>query len=412
MEVYSVSDFVDVVRNVLAERFGEVVVQGEVVDFRPSGSSLVFFDLKDEKSRLRCFLLRHELHQPLEDGMEIRVLGTPSLFKKNGGFHLRVSEIALVGEGALRKAFLLLQKKLEGEGLFAVEHKKALPRFPFHIGLITSPEAAAYTDVLRVLRNRMGGLAISFYPVQVQGAGSVRHIADALSAAGARVDLDVIILTRGGGSLEDLQSFNTEEIARAIFASKVPVIVGVGHERDVTIADYVADVRAATPSNAAELAVPDRRDVLRQLDAEEHRLGHAIGATLHHSRARLTETLHSLEQLLARPGERLRAAQTGLRYAWRTLQERSARTRQHLEEETRRMHHAALQLLAHSLDRLKRNTEALAHLSPQATLGRGYSITYLTRKGKSTILKDAGNAQRGTQLRTRLAKGTVDSIVD
>ncbi|MFA6512051.1 MAG: exodeoxyribonuclease VII large subunit [Patescibacteria group bacterium] len=412
MTTYSVSDFVDLVRAELAERFGEVVVQGEVVDFRPSNQSLVFFDIKDEKSRLRCFMLRNELTQPLEDGMEIRVLGVPSLFKKNGGFHMRVSEIELVGEGALRKAFLLLQKKLQQEGLFAPEHKQQLPRFPFHIGLITSPDAAAYTDVLRVLENRFGGLAISFYPAQVQGAGSVRQVASALTAAGARTDLDVIILTRGGGSMEDLQSFNAEEVARAIFASKVPVVVGVGHERDVTIADYVADVRAATPSNAAELVVLSRREILGNLIAEQHQLAHAMERTTQRTAQRLHSMLQALAQLLSRPFERLRSAETGLRYAWRNLGERAVFASEGVVASAGRMQQALQRLVERYGAALRQHKAALVHLSPDAIVKRGYSITYLTEKGKRTILKSTTRVSRGSHLTTRLSDGTIESTVE
>lgn len=407
--VYTVTEFIDVVRSALTDAFDAVVVQGEVVDFRPSSQQLVFFDLKDADGRVRCFLLKHELRVPLEDGMEIQVLGQPSLFKKNAGFHLRVSEISLLGEGALKHAFLALQRQLAAEGLFAPEHKKPVPRFPFHIGLITSSDAAAYTDVLRVLKNRFRGLTIIFYPVQVQGAGAVRSITSALHHAGNRTDLDVLILTRGGGSLEDLQAFNAEDVARAIFASRVPVVVGVGHERDVTIADDVADLRAATPSNAAELVVPDIRDVFASLETDERRILRTIDSLAAMHMGSLQAATQRLGHLLTRPIDRFQRLRMRLQFIARQQVTLSTQSRVSLDNDTRRLFRSVKAQTQRFAERLQHRMAILQGLSPGATLARGYSITYKTEKGKTTILRSVRNVRRGTQLLTRLPDGTIHS---
>ncbi|MDO8505229.1 MAG: exodeoxyribonuclease VII large subunit [bacterium] len=280
MKIYSILEYNQLVKSTLEAQVGLIAIQGEVSGFRVQKDRLIYFELKDKEARCLCFMMKWDLRVQLEDGMEIKALGAPSVFQGSGGLHFRATEVELVGEGALAKQFEMLKKKLEAEGLFAPERKRALPRFPERIGLITSTGAAAYDDVLRVLANRWGGIEIQFYPVSVQGFGAVESIVEAflwfnkiditppappLTLRGGNCGVDVIILTRGGGSLEDLQAFNSEQVARAIFGSRVPVVCGVGHERDISIADLVADVRAATPSNAAEIVAPDRREVAQRL---------------------------------------------------------------------------------------------------------------------------------------------------
>ncbi|MFH1537262.1 MAG: exodeoxyribonuclease VII large subunit [Patescibacteria group bacterium] len=265
MRIYSVSEFNKEVNELLSQVV--VSVQGEVANFNISQNRFVWFDLKDPKAYFSCFMMMFSLKHELEDGMEIKVTGTPGVFAKSGRFRFMVKQIELVGEGSLKKQFELLKKKLENEGLFDEDRKRPLPQFPGKIGLITSENAAAYMDVSRVLNNRWSGMEIIFYPVQVQGRGAESQIIDAINYLNEKhSDAETIMLTRGGGSMEDLQAFNDEEVARAIFSSKIPIISGVGHERDVTIADMVADRRAATPSNAAELLVPHKDDLLMQIE--------------------------------------------------------------------------------------------------------------------------------------------------
>ncbi|MBI4276480.1 exodeoxyribonuclease VII large subunit, partial [Candidatus Uhrbacteria bacterium] len=355
----------------LEQGLGVVAIQGEVVDFRVAKEKLVYFTLKDKSSQVLCFMMVWDLHQPLEDGMEVKVTGTPKLFTTRGQFHVRVMEVELVGAGALQRAFQILKTKLEKEGLFAPERKRALPRFPQVVGLVTSEEAAAYTDVLRILSNRWQGLEIILVHVPVQGVGAIPEIVGAinwLNDTASRVQgseyrrPDVLIVTRGGGSLEDLQAFNSEDVARAIFASQIPVVVGVGHERDVTLADFVADVRAATPSNAAELVVPDRRDILYQVDAMVGTIEETMTRTVRERTATLVTALTS-----------------GMTQWYERLQRR----------------------LAEMMKLLKA-------LSPTAVLARGYSIT--TKDGQ--VLRDAGGVAPGDRISTTLADGRFDSLVE
>lgn len=262
MRVYQVSEFLEHINSLLGSDIH--VIEGEVSGFSVSQGKWVFFDLKDEKAEAKvgCFATVFRLKVPLEDGMRVRVIGTPKIYEKSGQFRITVEDVQPIGEGALRRAFELLKKKLAGEGLFAPERKRPIPRFPETIGVIASRESAAYGDFMRILGNRWGGAEVLLAHVQVQGERALNDIVGAFAYFNAMKDKpDVMVLIRGGGSLEDLQAFNSEPVARAIFSSKIPVIVGVGHERDETIADYVADLRASTPSNAAELVTPERREI-------------------------------------------------------------------------------------------------------------------------------------------------------
>ncbi|HCJ52470.1 MAG: exodeoxyribonuclease VII large subunit [Candidatus Kerfeldbacteria bacterium RIFCSPLOWO2_01_FULL_48_11] len=384
-KVYSVSEFVSAIKEYLEDGLGNVSIQGEVTGYRLAQERLIFFELKDESSRVVCFMMKYDLHTILEDGMEIRVHGNASLFKKSGGFHVRVREIELVGKGALNKALLMLKDKLEKEGLFAEERKRALPRFPHIVGLITSPDAAAYTDVVRVMNNRWSGVTIQFAPVGVQGPGSISSIVKALRYLSSVKEVDAIILTRGGGSLEDLQSFNSEDLARAIFGSRVPVVCGVGHERDWTIADLVADVRASTPSNAAERVVPDRREILFQIETLAASLEDGLRETIERYQDRAQRSLGLLETMMRSQTEK---AQNVYQRFITSFREFDYAIRKKYEK-------------VQHLERLVRT------LSPQSTLDRGYSVT---RKG-GKVLKGSQDTVKGDILSTRLAKGEVISQV-
>lgn len=262
MKIFSVSEFIEHINSLVAVDVH--VVEGEISGFNLSQGKWVFFDLKDEKNQAKvgCFAVAFKLKSVLEDGMKVRVVGMPKVHDKSGQFRINVEMVELVGEGALKRAYELLLKKLASEGLFAEERKRPIPRFPETIGIIASKDSAAYGDFMRILSNRWGGVKVILAHVAVQGMVAVPEIVDAFRVFNAaKIKPDVLVLIRGGGSLEDLQAFNSEEVARAIFSSKVPVIVGVGHERDETIADYVADLRASTPSNAAERVSPERREI-------------------------------------------------------------------------------------------------------------------------------------------------------
>ncbi|MDO8581426.1 MAG: exodeoxyribonuclease VII large subunit [bacterium] len=398
-KIFTVSQFVTAVSAYLEQGLGMIAVQGEVVDYKVAKDRLVFFELKDKESRVSCFMMKWDLHMPLEDGMEVKVVGTPKLFQQSGKFHLRVMEVELVGAGALQRAFAILKEKLEKEGLFAPERKRALPRFPEHIGLVTSQDAAACTDVLRVLKNRWSGLTITVAHVGVQGASAVPEIVGAIrwfnalrgpTSVTGRSDLaisrpDVLIVTRGGGSLEDLQAFNSEDVARAIFSSAIPVVVGVGHERDVTLADFVADVRAATPSNAAELVVPDRTEVAWQVNAFAQSMEQCLHRVIGVDRNRVMHSLQRLQDIVRQMMD-----------APRELITRFAESFQNFRNTLATLH-----------ERVTRYTQLLYALSPEATLTRGYSITFVGGK----VVKSVRDVRTGDEVTTRLRDGSIPSVV-
>lgn len=410
MKVYSPSEFVYAVRDVLHEY--PVAIQGEVSDVHTNQGRLFFFELKDEYSRVQCFLLMHELARigvELKNGEEIRVLGHPSLYVRSGGFHVKVRDIIPVGEGALQRAFTALKAKLEAEGLFDESRKRALPRFPATIGLITSSDAAAYTDVLRILKNRYSPVTILHYETRVQGVEAVSQIVEAFEYFNAHPkSADALILTRGGGSLEDLQSFNHEDVCRAVFSSRIPVVCGVGHERDVTLAELVADKRASTPSNAAECATPDSQELRSAITRTIQTISHLLEARvsdisheMRHSaqllddafrlrRERMASLLGSFEIRTVQLAQRLAALQTSVNYTAQTL----------IEREGERLNRARARL-----DHLNVFVQSL---SPTQILARGYTIT---RTGEKVVYS-AAELEPGAALETQFADGRVSSRVE
>ncbi len=359
--VYSVSQLNALISDYLSEGLGSVTVRGEVVDLKIAKDKLVFFDLKDPYARVGCFMMKWELPVGIEEGMEVEVVAHAGLFKQSGRFHLRVIQIEPVGDGAIAKALRALKEKLEQEGLFATERKRPLPPFPQVIGIVTSKDAAAFSDIMRLLNNRWGDVSVVLSPTSVQGSGAATEIVAALARLDARQDIDVVILTRGGGAMEELQAFNTEVVARAIFASRAPVISAVGHERDTTIADLVADVRASTPSNAAERVVKDRREVLEFLDGSTDLMAKVMLQQIQQSNATIDTFVRSGEFWFAGLVERLEHAQTMLK-----------------------------------------------SLSPASTLERGYSIT---KDSNGKIVRRRDMVATGERLTTIVSDGQIDSQV-
>lgn len=302
-----VSDFVAVVNQTLDLAFGSVVVVGELANFRVSKNRWVYFDLKDAESSVRCFGTVYMLPGPLEDGMVVEVRGVPRLHQQFG-FSLTMQNIRPVGEGAIRKAAELLMLKLEAEGLFAPERKRQLPYPPARIGLVTSGESAAYADFIKILKARWGGLDIQLADVQVQGERAPAQLVSAVQWFNEQAEApDVLVLVRGGGSADDLAAFNTEPVVRAVAASRIPTLVAIGHEVDTSLAELAADVRASTPSNAAELLVPDRRDILAQLEVVRDRLALDLTARWRDERRFLADAATVLGDQVARLLERRRS---------------------------------------------------------------------------------------------------------
>lgn len=265
----TVSEFVGLVNQTLEYAYTNITVSGELANFRVSKNRWVYFDLKDEESSVKCFGTVYQLPGPLQDGMLLAVKGTPRLHPQYG-FSLGILSLRPEGQGSLKKAASLLQAKLAAEGLFDAERKRSLPYPPRSIGLITSAESAAYRDFMKILHARWGGVNVTLVDVQVQGDPAVGHIVAAIEQCNQLpAPPEVLVLTRGGGSAEDLQAFSTEQVTRAIAVSRIPTLVAIGHEVDISLAELAADQRASTPSNAAELLVPDRRAVIKHLHMQQ-----------------------------------------------------------------------------------------------------------------------------------------------
>ncbi len=410
MNIFSVSQFIEFVNAALsAAVFPEgAAIEGEVAEYRLSQGKWIWFNLKDDQGVVSCFATAWQLRQPLEDGMQVRVFGMPRIYPKSGRFSVNVERVELVGEGALRRAFELLKKKLAAEGLFAVERKRPLPRFPRRIGLIASAGSAAYGDFLRILGNRWGGLEVRLADITVQGRDAVRQITAAFRYFNEHPDAaDVLVLTRGGGSLEDLQAFNSEEAARAVFGSRLPVIVGVGHERDETLADFAADVRASTPSNAAELVVPDRREVLAAVTAGVRSMTSGLEASLTASRTAVSRLAGGLEAGVSRLLEDFNTTWRELHRRFSVFAARAGDLRTAVADFSRRLFAAAGRLTGRWQADLAAKERLLAGLDPRRLLSRGYA---LVRRG-GRIVKDASEVDIGEGLDIQLAKGALAAKV-
>jgi exodeoxyribonuclease VII large subunit len=385
----TVSQLLRSVRYALESRFPLAWVRGEVSNLSRAPSGHVYFTLKDGGAQADCVMFRSRaavFDGELHEGAQIEARALVTLYEPRGRFQLNVEAVRRAGVGPLHERFLRLKEKLEREGLFAAEAKRPLPGFPRTVGVVTSPAAAALRDVLTTLARRNPALRVIVYPAPVQGEGAARRIAAMLARASERAECDVLLLVRGGGSLEDLWSFNEEAVARAIRASRLPVVVGVGHETDFTIADFAADRRAPTPTAAAELASPSRAELLGRLAACTQRLSREMRRRLEYA----AQALDGCARRLQHPAERLRAhlglvAQLGARLGFALL------------------HH--LHACEAKLGRLR---AALGGLDPQAVLARGYSITY---GASGEVLRDAAQARDGERLRTTLARGVLESEV-
>jgi len=390
--VYSVSRLNREVRTVLESGLGSLWVQAEISNLSRPASGHWYFSLKDHEAQVRCamFRARNALARfAPREGQLVLAYGRVSLYEPRGDYQLLVELMEDAGLGALQRAFEELKARLAAEGLFAPERKRALPSAPRRIGVITSPSGAAIRDILQVLRRRFPAAQVLIYPSPVQGAAAAAALVAAIELAAARAECDVLILARGGGSLEDLWAFNDERLARAMLRCSIPLVTGIGHEIDFTIADFVADLRAPTPSAAAQLVAPDAavwRHRLAQLSA---RFAAAARRALKTEAARLDTLLHRLQQ--AHPGARL------LQHSQR-LDELEARLRRSL--------HTRLAALAARLDAAAR---ALQSVSPLSTLGRGFAV--VTRSADGSLITAAEQLAIGETFDARLAQGSLRALV-
>lgn len=300
----SVSDFVGVLNQTLDFAYPQIEITGELANLRVSRGRWVYFDLKDADARVAFFGTVYHLSGPLEDGMVLAVKGAPRLHPQYG-FSVQVQSIRPLGEGSIKKAADLLQKKLQQEGLFESDRKRTLPYPPTHVGLITAEKSAASRDFIKVLNERWGGVRITLIDVQVQGEPAPMQLVAAISQCNQLADApEVLVVTRGGGSAEDLQAFNTELVTRAVATSRIPTLVAIGHEVDISLAELAADKRASTPSNAAELLAPDRRAVERHLHTQQKELTQATNRALHGTRQTLDTSQQTLQSAVAAIMER------------------------------------------------------------------------------------------------------------
>ncbi len=441
--VLSVSDLTAQVRRLLEKEVGQVWVTGEITNLRAQSSGHMYFTLKDAGAQLSCVLFRGEtaVHRELlQDGQKLLLQGDVTVYEARGQYQLIVHAVELQGVGALQIAFEKLKRKLQAEGWFAPERKRRFPEYPQRIGLVTSPTGAAIRDVLHVVQRRNPGLEIILAPCRVQGDGAAQEIASAIRllnefAAGALPEdaptkLDLILLTRGGGSLEDLWAFNEEIVARAIFESALPVVSAIGHEIDFTISDFVADVRAATPSAGAEIitegvfasrefvaeaAARMRHWAGRQWADKVSGLAQMTGRLARtHPRHRIGEGLQRLDDLQAGLRRCVKQAARQQRIQVRNLAERLLRVhpaqglkqrRELVERRDQRLQEQVRHRLRERRDGLETLQARLRLLGPEQVLGRGYSITIAAATGK--ILRDAAEVEDGQQLKTRLKAGEV-----
>jgi exodeoxyribonuclease VII large subunit len=392
-EILSVSELTQRLKAFVETGFAHVCVEGEISNFSRATSGHIYLTLKDQTAQIRAVLwrsaaarIRFELH----DGLHVVATGPIEVYAARGTYQLVIERLAPQGIGPLELAFRQRYEKLAAEGLFRPERKRPLPRFPRRIALVTSPAGAAVRDMLQVITRRWPGCDIVIFPVAVQGAVAAGEIAAALRAVHRIPQVDVVITGRGGGSLEDLWAFNEEAVARAIFDCPIPVVSAVGHEVDVTIADLIADKRALTPSEAGEIVVPDREDVLSDLRHLARRLQAAMQNQLHRRNLQLDGVARS--RALARPLELVHDRE-------RLVDELSERLRRAISRQIERARH-----------RLEAAGCTIDALSPLKVLNRGYSLTRHATTG--AILRHAGGVGVGERIETRLAGGRLTSVVD
>ncbi|MCL2227003.1 MAG: exodeoxyribonuclease VII large subunit [Oscillospiraceae bacterium] len=393
-KIFSVSELNNYVKGLLESDFAlsGVYVKGELSNYKTYPSGHHYFSMKDTGGALKCVMFKSnasKLRFKPADGLSVVAYGRVAVYPRDGAYQLYVNEIAPDGVGDLYVAFEQLKEKLLKEGLFDPSHKKALPKYPKTIAVVTSPAGAAVRDIIRVLGSRWPLAKVIIVPVRVQGAEAPQEISGAITYANVHSVAELIITGRGGGSLEDLWAFNDESVARAIFSSKIPVISAVGHEPDVTIADFVADVRAATPSNAAELAVPDINDTRYALGAAEARVRQAIGRELSSKRQRLNDL--SEKRVLQSPRHYVDDKRLSLDYFQDRLA--SAMERQ----------------ISANRERYGRLAAALDAMSPLKVLGRGYAIV---RKEDGALVKTSKDVKSGDRLTVRLKKDEINCTVE
>jgi exodeoxyribonuclease VII large subunit len=440
-EVLTVSQLTRAVRELVEGHIGQVWVEGEISNYRKQSSGHHYFTLKDDRSQLMCVMFARSFSAksgiPLSDGLHVQAYGQVTVYEPRGQHQLVVQLIQTKGQGVLQARFEALKRTLEGEGLFSPDRKRGLPGFPRRVALITSPTGAAVQDMLNILQRRSPWLSILICPVRVQGEGAAEEVAEMIDSVNAQMTgapIDVLIVGRGGGSLEDLWAFNEEIVARAIFRSRIPVVSAVGHEIDFTIADFVADLRAPTPSAAAEIVAPDVVSLTGDLKARSNMLSRLINQALEIRRLRLerlasSSFLREPRRILTDRQQQVDQLETRLLGYWKATREQrrerianivmilSAFRPDRLFEMKRKelvfLEGRLKQLIAAQVsdrrNRVAESAKTLRLLGPQQTLERGYSITMNER---AEVIRSIQSIGRGEKIRTRLVDGEIGSTVN
>jgi exodeoxyribonuclease VII large subunit len=439
--IFTVSELTQTIREIIEGRIGEVWVEGEISNFRKQSSGHHYFTLKDDRSQIACVMFARsygaQTRIALSDGMQVQAYGLVSVYEARGQYQLIVQLIQPRGQGLLQAKFEALKRKLQVEGLFDADRKKPLPKFPRRVALVTSSTGAAVQDMLNILKRRSPWLSILICPVRVQGEGAAAEISemiDFVSSSAAELKVDLMIVGRGGGSLEDLWEFNEESVARSIYRSRLPVVSAVGHEIDFTIADFVADLRAPTPSAAAELVVPDifalqaelvsRRSALDRLirqglEIRRMQVRRLAGAPyFREPRRSIVERQQRVDQLEMRLSEILRNAlqqrRSGIEKilaflsAFRPGRWLQAKRAEVAKLETRLAWIATSKLSFHK-NRVAELTNVLRLLGPRQTLERGYSITL---DANGSVVRSVQSLKLGDTIRTKLANGELNSVIE
>jgi exodeoxyribonuclease VII large subunit len=435
--ILSITALTRMIQETLGEAFPAVWVKGELTGFRRSERGHLYFTLKDRVAQLECFMwstAATRLSFEPRDGIEVEGFGSIKVYEARGRYQLLVEELRPGGAGALLLALEKLKAKLQTEGLFDPRRKRPLPAYPARIGLVTSPSGAAVRDMVKVLRARWPGIALILAPVRVQGVGAVEEISAAIARFNRYAGVDLLIVGRGGGSLEDLWAFNEERVVRAIATSRIPVITAIGHEVDVTLADLAADARAATPSNAGEIAVRDRRDVQRRVAALSARLDRSVRIGLDRHRRHLGQIVgkygfrrqrdvfamwrQRVDELVERLGQRVRArwerararfVQARDRYSLREWPRALARLRQRALGNAARLESAMSRVLVQRRTHVTAAVHRLRALSPRLVLERGYC---LVRRPDGTLARAAADLRIGDPITLELARGEADARVE
>lgn len=434
---WTVRDLVAAVRTNVEREYGDIWVEGEISNFKAHDSGHLYFTLKDASSQMRVVMFRSSaklLRFRPENGMVVVARGRVTVYEERGELQISAEYLEPKGAGALQVAFEQLKAKLEGEGLFDASRRKPIPTLPQRIGIVSSPQAAALRDILNILRRRHQGVNVLIYPAQVQGDAAALEVTAGVRHFNKMRTVDVIIVARGGGSAEDLAAFNHEGLARAIAASEIPVISAIGHETDFTIIDFVADLRAATPSAAAELVIRSRQEIAEQMEALQRRLEKAVRYQLlmvrqnltelaqHGAFGRIMDLIHRRQQRLDELGHRLGQAERGIIEKQRRRFEGLSATVRHYDvrrvlagmRKDLAVHHTGLlaafrNFLLERRVRVERMETALQALSPVAILERGYALVF-DASGK--LLKDARKVKVGEEISAKLARGTVRARVE